>query len=255
MPHFDSHSAFLADLSPTLPAGFDRPHRLSSDKGPEDFHGSGTWSDVRAAAPLGRSDLAARMRPLPPIHPLRPRRRAAYGVAGGAPSVPRHLAGNPISMRTTRKVLESPRTVRIAHCSYLGARATVDHAINRGIALLEIIDALEQNGTRVELVVYKVSDELGEGSVSITVKGPGDHYDLDLLAMILADSRWHRRLMFRSMEQHLPRSAKNGYSGWNPLPGAYDWLTPAMNPDRCETPAAARTWMNASAAELLGTIK
>ena len=90
--------------------------------------------------------------------------------------------------------------------------------------------------------------------MSVTVKGPGDHYDPDLLAFVLADSRWHRRLMFRSLETHCPELCRSGYGGWLPLPGNWDWVTPAMDPKRCGTPAEARTWMAASAAAMLGTI-
>jgi len=254
MPHYASHTAFLNSLSPTIPDRF-AFDSCSSAKGSADFHGAGTWSQVHAAAPLGSSALAAQMRPLPTVHPVAQRRRPAYGVAGGAPSVPRHLAGSPCCMRTMRTTATTPRTVRIAHCSYLGGWSKQHHAVNRGLALLEIIDALERSAVRVELVVYKASVKPDDDPiVSVTVKGPGDHYDADLLAFILADSRWHRRLMFRSMEQHCPNQCGSGYGEWEPIPGTWDWITPRMDPTKCASPAEARTWMITSAATLLGTI-
>lgn len=141
-------------------------------------------------------------------------------VAGEYPLVHFAVAGDPMAMALPRNVaLAGSPVVRIDYASNVPARVDARCVINRGAALLSIIDRLEQRGFSTELRIIMSSEPAKYEStspnynLSIVYKRAGDALDIDRAAFALINPAVQRRLKFALQEQHarLERGYTNSY--------------------------------------------
>ena len=139
-----------------------------------------------------------------------------YGVAGQRACIPSYCAGVPnhmVYMDDTSNRNAMP-IVRI----YADIGATVGtHSsamINKGSAVVALVDQIEQAGQRVELIACQRSETRGcaydEQHVFITVKAADELLDLDRVAFAMAHPSMLRRINFRIMEFLYPEDV-DGY--------------------------------------------
>jgi hypothetical protein len=156
-------------------------------------------------------------------------------------------------MQTTRR--RTPAAVRILYPIFAASSIPDWAIVHHGRAVLEIVDALESNGTRVEIIGYLVPQQRAserDQRLLVTFKSAQSHYDRDLLATAMLSPATFRRLAFRWIEDHWPESAREGYCNhyqqeeMRPEPNTWH-ITPVWHPERYATMERARVTVRAAA--------
>lgn len=125
-------------------------------------------------------------------------------VAGFMPDVPAYLAGVPDCMVAYdegdySQVQKPVVTIGVGTFSYA---VSPDAVMNRGIAILSLIDAIEAVGYRVQLDF--VGDNIGDGGfkkVRVVLKRPQDHWNPGQVAFATAHACMLRRLTVGTLER------------------------------------------------------
>lgn len=122
-----------------------------------------------------------------------------YDVAGETPDVARFVAGDPLCMVTRRASARRARPI-VRLLVHIGALADVTGAqkVNRGAALVSLIDGLEDAGQRVEVTVCAAAKHGGGATYTMraTVKRADEPTNRDVLAFALVSPAAQRRLDF-----------------------------------------------------------
>jgi hypothetical protein len=244
--HFDSLSELAAMIPPTAPSRVREEERHHWTKKDESFYGSTkTMGDALDLARNGWREGAERARPLlERVMVARPVRKAMvkWSVAGGIPSVPRYLSGDPTHMRTMTTAPSNKQPV-ITLISATSAPWYVkpEHFEYAAVSAAAIIDRLEDGGFRVEVIAGRreSSDSTGAGSNTgennvlghrsemwFRLKAAQDTLDLDRLVFGLGHPAVHRRLLFAAGAMH---------PGYKKSLG--DWQGYAISLDKLEHPA------------------
>lgn len=155
-----------------------------------------------------------------------------YDVAGAYPCAPMAAAGEMACMVDFQPELRSARPIikLLVPFVYSGG-CPHNIIINRGVALLTLIDAIEAAGQRCEIDIIWASGSPVEFVLRVCVKSPEEPLDLDRLAFVLAHPSMLRRLGFAFIDKSEggPRGPGYGFPGrltsaqvppgWNYLPG------------------------------------
>jgi hypothetical protein len=169
-----------------------------------DFRGYESWGEVMKLCRDGWSEGADRIAkgfPRPAFSPENKRPHWSYDMAGDTPDVGRYLAGDPRHMR--RRRVDHGRARVITLYIGMGVRASVStkEFTNFGQAVCEMVDALENNGTRVELNQLTRSEHAGTGGgYAVTgwrVKEASDALDMASIAFTYMHPAAHRRIQFQ----------------------------------------------------------
>jgi hypothetical protein len=139
-------------------------------------------------------------------------------VAGFMPDVPAYLAGVPECMRTF-ETTESPSEIVSIGLTGFTCNTSADAMLNRGIALLSLVDVLESSGYRCEIVADFAIAGRNTLRSRIYIKRAGDHWDPTSAAFAMAHPAFFRRLFLKDMEGYsgLNKTTNSGY-GTSPLP-------------------------------------
>ena len=163
---------------------------------------------------------------------------------GAFPCIPSHAAGIPEDMflPTDDAPPVSQPIVRIA--VNMSASASVDpqDIVNRGAAIVTLIDRIQSTGRRVELVALKHGYSNNDKFVwSVTVKRPEEPVDLDRIGLAFATPIMLRRFFFRVLEFTVPHViADYGYSGhFEDECSEYHLTIPLIDSERYSTPERA----------------
>lgn len=244
---FDSLGDFL-DYVGTLPDqqgnANNRSQGSAIDKEREQFSGTASLPDALKLArngwPKGRAQMvdgvrdAFRGRAAAGIGP-----GITYDVAGAVPCAPAAAAGDPMCMMDFQPEIRAARPiVRLLVPFVYSANVQHQTIINRGIAMLTLIDAIEAAGQRCEIDLIWVAG--GDGSkdtatnvLRVCVKRPEEPLDLDRLAFAIAHPSFLRRIGFAFWDKTIGGDARIGWgygfpnrlkgeaipAGWNYLPG------------------------------------
>mgnify|MGYP007096624943 CR=1 FL=1 len=127
-----------------------------------------------------------------------------YDVGGRYPNVPRFCAGDPASMVTSDPRNDTQRhivTIYVACCASWSV--STDTILHRGAAIGGLIDAVEDEGHSVRLVVFENNKAYQFPAwYEIEVKSAGEPLDLDLMAFAVTHPAVLRRLVFSVHEQN-----------------------------------------------------
>ena len=139
-----------------------------------------------------------------------------HAPAGAIPSVPAYCAGIAECMMTPAGDEAERSTPIVTILVNIASAHTVktSEMINRGAAIVALIDQIESSGQRVELIASekiecKVNNAIMDARVK--VKEAHEHVDLDRVAMAVAHPSMLRRFMFRVTEFMLKK--RNPYYG------------------------------------------
>ena len=223
----DELLTFLSE-TPRKPDAF-----MESEKGKADFSGTASYAEAERFARHGWKEGTSKMQDV-----LGAARMASnestvqtYSVAGYAPSVPRFLGGAPDCMRAHGKGYSAARPVIsfFVNCAYLHY---IDNSaiINRGAALASIVDALSIAGYNVEVIAAMGVRCNGASSdtfaLTVPIKKPDAHLDIEKLVFYIACPAFLRRLGFRFIENsHTARDVGAGYGQSYTLHGDADQIT------------------------------
>lgn len=194
-----------------------RADERRSVRGEASFTGTKNYGEAlrlaRAGWPEGRSRMVRGVEALASTPSLARAGAYALDVAGAFPLAALAAAGDPACMVTLDPVEQRRRpVVRIAVGGSYSHWYTEEEVFNAGIALLALVDSLEDAGVRVELnVVFGLEKEGERVSISVLAKAAEDALDLDRAAFLLAHASTLRRLVFGVMERHLSPKWSSGY--------------------------------------------
>lgn len=122
---------------------------------------------------------------------------------GAFPCIPAYAAGAPEDMFTMSELAPPTQSpiVRIVVNMTASAMITQEEIINRGAAIVTLIDRVQASGRRVELIAVDHStDDGNEFAFSVTVKRPEEPVDMDRIGLVFATAIFLRRFMFRMIE-------------------------------------------------------
>ena len=131
-----------------------------------------------------------------------------YGPVGAFPSIPAYAAGVPEDMFVPLEdgAANSKPIVRIAVNVVCSAWVDPQDIINRGAAVVALVDKIQSEGQRVELIAFcHITGHNDDRYImSVTVKRPEEPIDMDRVAFALAHPSMLRRCFFRVIEWLCP---------------------------------------------------
>lgn len=224
---FDTWEAFIAAAQEparweTASQCYAHAHAKAKHRGTwegVEWHGTETWEQATQFARYGWPEGRARMTDA--IAVVAPERQsiASRGrdVAGEYPLVHLAIAGDPMCMHVTRRAaVHGTPVVRIDYGCNVGAFVSGDAVLNRGAALLSIVDRLEERGYSTEVRIVMQNKSMGDNpqvyTTTVTFKHAGDALDIDLAAFAMTNPSVQRRFNFALMESK-PEMEKAFVSG------------------------------------------
>ena len=127
-------------------------------------------------------------------------RRLVRSIYGGVPLAPLVASGVPACM--LKYDLTSDVNIRNIYYSLsYSASNKESQIINRGLATLYIINALEEKGDFVNLYTFDYSNARNEyTSIEITLKKPGEYLDVSKCYFPMVREEFLKRILFRVLE-------------------------------------------------------
>lgn len=181
--------------------------------------------------------------------------RWGYSQTGGSVNIGRYLTGHPKNMRSrTKRQAGSAPVYHLVINTVCSALITATQMVNYGVALVGLIDRLENTGKRVHLDVVMVTktycSEAPDTRLSVgwNVKRSSEQLDLAAVAFALAHPAAFRRLGFAMMERSPKECESDGYgmcidAHWSDVPDADDGTMVIdgiqHSPSRCNSPQDA----------------
>lgn len=208
----ESWDEFVHDLR-TRKINWGQNGNGSEATGSSDWSGCDTWEDALEYAvkghPAGRAAIeSAAVKVTMAQEPL-------WDVApiGAFPCIPAYAAGAPEDMFTMSDIAPpSPSPiVRIAVNMSANCYVDAQEIVNRGVAIVSLIDRIQLSGRRVELIAVKHGESRPDKFVwSVTVKRPEEPIDMDRVGLCFATPIMLRRFFFRVLEFMTPHEV-DGY--------------------------------------------
>jgi len=258
--HFDSITALYAHLLPTMdkkglygnssvkPPRWGWDLNTDLDQTMDMARKGGYWPE--GAAELQSVDISEAAQTM--AHGILP--VIVNDVVGGTIDVSEYLQGGPeCFLRVEDEPGHIRPIVRIGVCVIASADVKAHVMMNRGRAILALVDALELQGYSAELTAMFVALHNGLTYFCNTVlKQAGAHWDPSSVAFGLAHPAFARRLGFRALEfnataQHISRG---GYgSGRINKPKEYELYFGYLTDNDNDTPERALESVNAELAK------
>jgi hypothetical protein len=135
-------------------------------------------------------------------------------VAGFAPDVPTYLAGVPDHMMSVTDLAEAnaPKPIVSVCLTGFSCACSSTAMVNRGVAFMSLVDALESDGYRCE-VYFAAAPGAASTEVRVRVKSADAHWTPASAAFALAHPGFFRRLWFAAIERFTDcdRHTRAGY--------------------------------------------
>jgi hypothetical protein len=131
------------------------------------------------------------------------KRRPQNSVVGFTPHVPNAILGLPHSMIEIKQQPQKVKTITIIYNTSVLADWTPEQVLKSGIAVLRLINKIEQDGVKVRLISEfksSIMNNVELGVVRVILKDFKDHLDLKKLAFPFANAGMQRRIGFRWQE-------------------------------------------------------
>lgn len=137
--------------------------------------------------------------------------KMVYDIVGFIPSVPRYLQGVPQNMINKKTVQVKQKVITLVKSiTYLGGVST-ERIMEDSIKFLQIVQAIEAQGIRVNIEVFFLSQSGSEMIYTrVPVKKANERLNISKLSFPLMHPSMLRRFMFRAMEKE---QRVNGYWG------------------------------------------
>ena len=201
----DSWDEFIHDLRT-------RPINWSDDgseaRGNADWAGSNSWAEALDYAVKGHPVARAAVDSVAVKVTSAPEPLWDVAPVGAFPCIPAYAAGVPEDMFIQSETAPTSATpiVRIAVNMSASAMIDADYIVNRGAAIVTLIDRIQSTGRRVELVAFQhCTSDKTKYAWSVTVKRPEEPVNIDRIGLAFATPIMLRRFFFRVMEFMTPR--------------------------------------------------
>tara|TARA_R110002051_G_scaffold308591_1_gene380472 strand:- start:2363 stop:3163 length:801 start_codon:yes stop_codon:yes gene_type:complete len=123
------------------------------------------------------------------------------GMAGQRPNIGAYCSGAPEHMMYMHDTSGQEPIIKMIVDVVCSCRIKGSAMINRGIALVGLIDYIESTGKRVHLIArWSTSDRGKQYTFNVTVKAPEEHMDMGRVAFAIGNPSFSRRIMFKFLE-------------------------------------------------------
>ena len=124
-------------------------------------------------------------------------------VTGGAVDVGEYLANSPECFYRVEETEPAKPVLKLGVLVAPAARITARQQMNRGRAIMALVEALEMTGYAVELCASYLSAKQGKAlRIDVCIKQAGEPWSAGTVAYALAHTAFTRRLGFRMAEAH-----------------------------------------------------
>lgn len=182
--------------------------KQSSIKGTESFTRSRSWEHCIELAERGDKLVTEQVASAAVKVTFEAGPTWEYAPVGAFPCIPAYAAGVPEDMFVPLEdgAANSKPIVRIAVNVVCSAFVEPQDIINRGAAVVALIDKIQSEGQRVELIAFCHIEGYRNDRylMSVTVKRPEEPIDMDRVAFALAHPSMLRRCFFRAIEWLCP---------------------------------------------------
>lgn len=179
----------------------------SDQRGVDDWAGSRTFNEALSFLTKGYAPARDALDACAVKVSMEPEPMWDVAPVGAFPCIPACAAGVPEDMFVPNEGALTPSPiVRIAVNVSASAAVDPQHIVNRGAALVELIDRIQISGRRVEVIAFEHVglQNRDRGIFTITVKRPEEAVDIDRIGLALASPVMLRRYLFRVMEFTVP---------------------------------------------------
>lgn len=168
---------------------------------------------------------------------------------GAFPCIPAYAAGAPEDMFTLSDIAPPVQSPIVRIMVNMSASSGVDpqDIVNRGAAIVALIDRIQASGRRVELIAISHNEDHDRFVWSVTVKRPEEPIDMDRIGLVFATPIMLRRFFFRVMEFTVPRTVA-GYAyptHFHDECSNADLVIPQISGSEYDTPARASATVQA----------
>jgi len=204
--HADSWDSMLHDMR-TKPTNKGWKKCASKGRDMEEWYGSSSFDEALKLAEQGVPALREELFQTANRQKMEAAPMWDIAPVGVFPCIPAHAAGIPEDMfMPVDDGMNAPKPIiRIYMNVSAGAHTSPKQIMNRGAAIVNLIDSIEGDGLRrVELVAVCNSTNQGGGKhrnlFSVVVKRPEEDLDWGRVSFALAHPSFLRRIMFRAQE-------------------------------------------------------
>jgi hypothetical protein len=151
------------------------------------------------------------------------KRALKLGVIGAIPNIPAYLAGHPMNMIEISKDPKPKKYLRLG--VHVGGLSTTTQAarLNRGKAIMAIVEALETEGYSIEIWGIWRNRGVGDtrhiaASIEVCLKQSSAVWNSHTAAFALANTSFQRRLCWRFIESSESHKLTPGYGRGDSAP-------------------------------------
>lgn len=127
--------------------------------------------------------------------------RAVFDVVGFQASVPRYLQGIPTNMVNKVNVKQKQRVVTLSKMLTYQARVKADEILEDSVKFLQIVQAIERKGIRVNVnVIFHTIKQNEEIFYKVRIKSSSERLNISKMSFPLIHPSFLRRIIFRAME-------------------------------------------------------
>ena len=178
--------------------------------GRADWSGCDTWEEALEYAVKGHPAGRAAIESAAVKVTMEPEPMWDTAPVGAFPCIPANAAGVPEDMFAMSDIAPPTQSPIVRIAVNMSANCNVDaqEIVNRGVAIVSLIDRIQLSGRRVELIAIKHGNDFMSGDKfvwSVTVKRPEEPIDMDRVGLCFATPIMLRRFFFRVMEFMTPQ--------------------------------------------------
>lgn len=138
-------------------------------------------------------------------------KRAIHDVVGFQASVPRYLQGIPTNMVNKKSVKQKQKIVTLTKSIAYSAMIKANQILEDSVKFLQIVQAIEKKGMRVNVYVVWHSKKDDEETIFKTkIKSASERLNVSKMSFPLMHPSFLRRIMFRAIEVN--HEIKNNWS-------------------------------------------
>lgn len=202
---------------------------LSSVSGNASFTGTHSFNDalnlLRNGWEHGAKELTKKLKVKNNSPQMELVRKTVYDIVGFQACVPRYLQGVPQSMINKRMIPQKQKVLTLVKDICYSAGVSQERIMEDSITFLQIVQAIEAQGIRVNINAAFLSKEGNEWSwVRLKIKGANERINISKMAFAMAHPSFLRRMMFRYIETD-ERLQSKGFTRGYGVPGAYEEMS------------------------------
>jgi hypothetical protein len=131
-------------------------------------------------------------------------KRAVYDIVGFQASVPRYLQGIPTNMINKKTVKQKQKVITITKGMNYNASVSAERIMEDSIKFIQIVQAVEATGVRVNINLLSYSFMDNEGiCVRMPIKKSSERFNISKMSFPLLHPGFFRRMIFRAKETEM----------------------------------------------------